>query len=251
MSRVTKEFNIYKRDDVIGNTPSLSLTRSLGSKAVTSVTSDRRTDKFIDVWHSQTTFFHVSILEPIYIKPEMQSTLSIMCRYCVARWTNGTRPVSKPFGDLERQSVSQHTAPMISRSHWWCSGVSSGTQTHSCTMTNTLQSTHALSFLRWGRILTINFESTYRDQTMIRRKSIKILKGIMKFKHELDFTRRRDDRHISDLLTLRSLAWHESYDEELHQRWGRVESCGRQALSVESGERLSTAGVHVTQTIFE
>ena len=63
----------YKRDDVIQNTPPLSVARLLVSKDATSATLEGRSDKCIAVWDSSVALFHATIPEPIYVKSGMTS----------------------------------------------------------------------------------------------------------------------------------------------------------------------------------
>ena len=73
--RVVKEFNTYKRDDVIQNTLAWSVVHLLVSKVTASVTLECRSDKCIAGWDSSVAFFHATIPEPIHVKSGRASPL--------------------------------------------------------------------------------------------------------------------------------------------------------------------------------
>merc|ERR1712194_82469 len=104
---VAKEYNTFKREDVVQNTPPLSIVRLFVSKAATATNQEGRHTKCIAVWDCSVAFFHASITEPIYVRPG-DGLAPRGWVWKLRRAMNGTRPASKAFGDLVRQHVKEY-----------------------------------------------------------------------------------------------------------------------------------------------
>ena len=102
-----------------------------------------------------------------------------------------------------RQDVCEY-ASTTARSRPRCSAVRSESQTCACTVAHDFAVGTRTELFAFGEHLDDKFRINLIGMIglVCEEHSIKIFKTVARFKHELGFTWRRDERHVNDFLTL-------------------------------------------------